>query len=176
METFTGAALRSNLGSTQWNRFFVLMSSAIALKEGCPPVSGTPNHRSEMVEELKDLSRELEVRRIFVALGFAAYQVGKPVMKEDTEYRKRELEGADMFLLALDPRDKSLAIYAYKARQLQEATAKYLEFERERPELQAVLVSVDRIEELRSAYPNYYLDTNSFLEELRELTGGTEEN
>ncbi len=35
--------------------------------------------------------------------------------------------------------------------------------------LQTVLVSVDSIGALRSAYPNYYLDVDEFLRELRTI-------
>ena len=54
------------------------------------------------------------------------------------------------------------------------ANVRYAELEkknRDSPELQTVLVSVDSIGALRTAYPNYYLDVSGFLEELRNVVG-----
>ena len=39
------------------------------------------------------------------------------------------------------------------------------------PGIQAVLVSVDSVAGLRSAYPNYYLDTRAFLKVVRDTIG-----
>jgi ppGpp synthetase/RelA/SpoT-type nucleotidyltranferase len=171
IETFTRSALRSNLGNSQWKRFFVLMSSALAIKEGCARVPGTPVEYADLIKELSLLTNQLEVERIFLSLGFAAYQVGKRLLEDDTEFRHEGLRNADMFLLVLNPADKNLQVFPYQSKQLKEATAAYLKIESEQTELQAVLVSVDRIEQLRNAYPNYYLDTEAFLDDLREFTG-----
>jgi hypothetical protein len=54
------------------------------------------------------------------------------------------------------------------------ANEKYAEMEkknRDMPQLQTVLVSVDSLGALRTAYPNYYLDVGEFLKELRAVIG-----
>jgi hypothetical protein len=58
--------------------------------------------------------------------------------------------------------------------ELQRATDDYLQIEKENvsnPATQAVLVSVDSVAGLRSAYPNFYLDTRMFLKMVRETIG-----
>jgi hypothetical protein len=60
----------------------------------------------------------------------------------------------------------------FTQRESDKATAKYLEVEkriREVPGSDAVLVSVDSMESLRRAYPNYFLDTGVFLKVLAEI-------
>jgi hypothetical protein len=56
--------------------------------------------------------------------------------------------------------------------QLQNAADAYLQVEKataDNPEIQTVLVSVDSIEALRQAYPNYYLDTGEFVEAMKRI-------
>ena len=54
------------------------------------------------------------------------------------------------------------------------ANDKYAELEKEnrcKPNLQTVLVSVDSLGTLKTAYPNYHLDVSEFLNELRAVIG-----
>jgi hypothetical protein len=58
----------------------------------------------------------------------------------------------------------------YPASQLELASAEYLQIERairDRPGPDAVLGSVESVNALRRAYPNYFFDTNAFLHELQ---------
>ena len=50
VSTFTGQALKSNIGDAEWKRFFALMGSAIARREQRPVVPGTPENEYELLE------------------------------------------------------------------------------------------------------------------------------
>ncbi len=76
-----------------------------------------------------------------------------------------------MYLLVLDPNKFSTTLYPYTMERLAAANAQYAKIEKEQPELQALLVAVDSVAALRTAYPNYYLDTTAFLQLVNEAIG-----
>ncbi|MCJ7635823.1 RelA/SpoT domain-containing protein, partial [Candidatus Bathyarchaeota archaeon] len=55
-QVFTGQALKSKVknASDDWLRFFVLTSTAFALRERSPIVAGTTENRDDLIRELKD--------------------------------------------------------------------------------------------------------------------------
>ena len=58
---FSGQALKSSLGSEDWQRFFSLMGSVIALREGTAMVPNTPTDGRALVAELSDYASRLKV-------------------------------------------------------------------------------------------------------------------
>jgi Region found in RelA / SpoT proteins len=163
--TFLKQALKSSQGHAEWLRFFALMGSALALRERTALVPGTPTARVEVLDELRARARELDVERRLEAYGNALQTL------ED-----QSIPGAHFFLLALDPAANTITIRGYRRNDLDRATAEYLEVERaidSSTGAEAVLVSVDSIAALKRAYPNYFLDTQSFLIAVRRALGPT---
>jgi hypothetical protein len=159
--TFAGEALKSNIGSEDWKRFFAVVSSSFALKEREPTIPGTPGTLAELIPELSDLFSRLNVERV---LG------GWTSMVKDVSSEKAEgLADAELYLLVLNPETYLTELYAYSREGMAEATARYAQIEKDNPNLQAVLVSVDSVAALRTAYPNYFLDTAAFLAEVKEV-------
>ena len=163
ISTFTGQALKSSIGHDigheDWLRFFALMSSAIALREKCPAVPGTPEDKDELKKELKALSESLGVRNVLQGWGTAVQHV------------MANAANAHAFLLVLDPNKNILRVTPYSKEELEKANSDYLIAEKQtetETSMQAVLVSVDSIATLKSAYPNYYLDTTAFVKALQE--------
>jgi len=159
-QTFTGQALKSKVKSANdaWLRFFALMGSAIALREKRPTVPGTPQTRKELVEELKFLSNQEKILELISGWGQAMQRL------------QSESADAEEFLLVLDPTQRILEVIAYKKDELTKAQQDYLLAEKTAasdPRVQVVLVSVDSVEDLRKAYPNYYLDTRAFIQAVR---------
>ena len=60
---FMQQALKSSLGEKEWLRFFALMGTAIAVRENRPPVPQTPGKYSELVKELRDHAKALDISR-----------------------------------------------------------------------------------------------------------------
>ncbi len=80
------------------------------------------------------------------------------------------------FLLNLSPTDESLFVIGYKEGELEAATQQYLAIERDKtrlPGADVVLARADSIDSLRRAYPNYFLDTEYFLNQMKECLGIT---
>lgn len=153
--TFSGEALKSNIGSDQWKRFFALVSSSIAIREKQPTVPETPTTMEQIRPELLELYTSLNVKNVLS--GWAA------ITKFTAEDSHDEIRAAAMYLLVLDPSTFSTTLYPYSSEKATDANAHYARLEKEQPDLQAVLVSVDSVAALRTAYPNYFLDTTSFL-------------
>lgn len=161
--TFIQQALKSSLGEGDWLRFFALMGTAIAWREGSAPIPGTPSSEKELVRELKRLARRLNVASRLIAYG----ELLRP-------FEGSGLGKARYFLLVLDAGQQSVTIEGFGASEGQRAAARYLHEERrvaEQSGLDAVLVSVDSLADLRRAYPNYFLDTRLFLEAVNEVIG-----
>jgi ppGpp synthetase/RelA/SpoT-type nucleotidyltranferase len=158
VSTFTGQALKSNIGDADWKRFFALMGSAIAAREKRPLVPGTPENNSELTDELRTLALQLRIEAVLSGWS-TAIQVAGDWPKE-----------AQVFLLILDSGRKTVQVKGFGKDEGLKADEEYLKVEKENtdnPDVQAVLVSVDSISALQSAYPNYYLDTSEFLAAVR---------
>ncbi len=151
---FTRNALKSNKGSGEWLKFFTLMGNAIAYMENCPLVPGVPDSRPTLKRLLKESLEQLEVFHQLSAYSSALKEFPN-YLKEDDHY----------FLLVIDPISSELEVYGYPSYDFKEASRHYSEIEYEIRDSfkNAVLVSVESLTELRTAYPNYFLDTTNFL-------------
>jgi hypothetical protein len=146
---------RSETEIGKWRRFFALMASAMAIREGQPQVPGAAFDKSE----LKKVADDLNVIRLLASWGVSA--------------KFLDATRGHYFLLQLDSQ-KKLQIRSFFAEQSQEAFDAYMYAEQssppvnwgEPPSTNVVLVSVDSVSELRTAYPNYYGDTETFVDAL----------
>jgi hypothetical protein len=132
------------------------MGTAIANREHTPPIPGTPTTQRELTEELRHLVIQLNVYDVLNAWRTAL-----------RELPTKTASGARAYLLLLDPTRETVQVTGFTQTQLPLASAQYLETEKAieaRPGAQVVLVSVSSLSALRSAYPNYYLDTRTFVD------------
>lgn len=158
--TFTRHALKSSIGPDQWLRFFALMGSVIAVKEGTNRVRDTPADTRELISELRQIAHELDVINRLETYGAALTQFNSSITKD-----------AHYFLIQLEPEAQRILITGFKAQDLELANERYLAVEsRIDPDSSAaaVLVSVENVTFLQRAYPNYFLDTKTFVNVLRD--------
>lgn len=166
--TFKQQSLKSGLGDEQWLRFFALMGSAIARRERSPLVSATPTEEAELIRELKYYVEELDV---------IGHLTGYRLVLDNVLLGR--FKGLRYFLLDLKPREGRLLVTPYLKKEVEAASNQYLDVERQArlpfaEQRDAVLVSVDSLRELRAAYPNYFADTQRFVEEVtRAIQGPT---
>jgi hypothetical protein len=167
VDVFTRQALKSGGGQEQWRRFFALMSSAIAFRERRPPVPGTPQHWPQLVKELRAAAKSL---RVWTRLTGFRYAV--------TLLPSKNSKDAAAFLVGFNTANFMVSTQGYKKEQLPEANRAYLALEKELaskpPGSQAVLISANSIQVLRSAYRNFYIDTGEFLDALKVAIGRRE--
>lgn len=159
--TFSGQALKSSLGSEQWQKFFALMSSEIALREKTSLVPDTPQSRPELRSALRHYAHLLKVQD-----RLRGYRRAVSAMSATRK-------NANFYLLQLDPATGALFVKGFDG--LEEASKEYEGAEkrvREKEGRDAVLVSVESIFALQKAYPNYFADTRVFLQLMSQAIAG----
>lgn len=162
IDIFTNQALKSGLGSDAWKRFFALMATAIALREERPIVPGTPGNYQDLIKELRPTCTKLRIPDMFYALSQGVKMASG-----------RDRRGAASHILVLDTDEKMVTVHSFLTNE--DAAEQYIAIEKEnlsKPNIQSVMVSVDSIQALKSAYPSYYLDTTQFARIARELIDG----
>ena len=160
--TFTRQALKASQGEENWLRFFKLMGTAMGLRERTPPVPDTPTKKEDLSAELREYARRLDVENCLHGYGAALQITERPSLK-----------GMHYFLIELDAEAKQTRVRGYTRGELEEASNEYLEAERKISgnTSNAVLVSVDSMSALRRAYPSYFLDTEVFIQAVRQALG-----
>jgi hypothetical protein len=167
VDIFTRQALKSSMGSPEWDEFFKLMASYIAQKEQCPAVPGTPSSKAKLKTQIRKCQKNVQaLRRLHdfrqITTEFDTEAVRKATSERFPQY----------FLLEVRPDDLKIMVSAYKNAALPTAEQHYLATERkilsEKANSDAVLVSVSKLNNLRKAYPSYYGDTDLFMEIIKE--------
>lgn len=160
--TFIQQALKSSIGEEDWLRFFALMGTALAQRENSPAVPGTPEDSRTLKDELRSYASKLDVAQRLQAYGAAVQVVDLG-----------EVDDADYYLLELDPHAMRVNVIGYRQSELGKASNDYLVVEKKISGTgnDAVLVSADSMLSLRRAYPNYFLDTNRFVEAVATAIG-----
>jgi len=156
--TFLEQPLKASRGPGDWLRFLTLMGSAIALRERTPIVPATPTSKAGLVQEIREYATRLDVEKMLRGYGTTLQALEMPKFKT-----------ARYFLLDLRPSEGKLTVTGFNGADLDQATTAYLDVEKslQGPGSEAVLVSVESVESLRRAYPNYFLDTEVFLDAMR---------
>ena len=162
VDAIKGTQLKtSGSANGDWDRFFTLMGSVLAIEEGCPLVPGTPAALSELRDEVRDLLRVLDVEDSLFGLGVAIQRIPLPA-------------DAAWFLMMVDAANRRVLVQSYDARRFPAAQTEYLRLEAEHEGnlgIQACLLSTDSAKALRRAYPNYFLDVSAFAESLNLFLG-----
>ncbi len=159
VDAFTGQALKGGGGEQDWKCFFALMGTYIAIQEKTASVPNTPDDEQVLKKEIARYAQKLEVDG-----HLQAYRATMQSFEQD-------IEGARYYLLRLDTKAWTINITGYRGGQLTQAESDYVTAERQavnRPEQDAVLVSVGSLSELKRGYPNYFADTHVFLKTLNE--------
>lgn len=166
-----GQALKSSEGEQVWLSYF--QNAAIALEYMEQPLLTNTicTSKGTVARILADLNKRLNVRKKLTAYRAAL---------KATE--KLQAQGAGYFLLILLPDQPGLQVIAFDKRNAEDAHREYERFERQMPlrsrqlslfpeiadysGAQVVLVGAESFRSIREAFPNYYLDTEAFLEKV----------
>jgi hypothetical protein len=90
-------------------------------------------------------------------------------------YIQSDVEDAHWYLLELNPQTNELKVTGFKKNEIKEAERAYAAAELKARGIggkDAVLVAVDSVAELPRAYPNYYADTDVFLQLMGQARSG----
>jgi len=160
---FTREAIKSSEGSPEWIEFFKLVSSAFARMESCPIVPNTPDDERELYLEIKKRGDTLKVIN-----KMRGWTNALKVFNESSKKRKKDI----FFLLELDIKGQKLTIHSYGRGEENKALDEYGALEKRYTgdkDYDVVLVGVAAAHDLENAYPNYYGDTQQFLDLLHKI-------
>ncbi|HYD26937.1 RelA/SpoT domain-containing protein [Brevundimonas sp.] len=145
--------LKAGRGCPRWLRLFTLMSSVIAAEEGCPTVPGTPADRAELLNELAEVEAHLG--------AIANLHSYNEAIRLTNEYARMP---GQSFVVEYDNINRSVRVRSNTQFRLTAEASFVAETSQEYP--QAVLIEVDRVGDLRAAYPNYFLDVQLFTDRM----------
>lgn len=166
MDTFYGQGLKAGQGEPRWAEFFQLASAVFSQIEKSPVLPMYSDmDGSDLVAALIKAERKLDVLTRITGITVAV---------ENIEARGK---GAGYHLIVLNSATRRLTLSAFSKADLERATSEYAAVEaraRAGEKLEPVLVSAGSLKSLRKAYPNYFLDTREFVNQVqRILTGQT---
>jgi hypothetical protein len=152
---FRNEDMKGGEGNSDWRRLFALVSGEFAAMEGGGAVPGVSEDRKERFNELRALVHGLDALRTLDGIR-EAISFSENVRAPDAKF----------FLIEYD----------YDNRQVKILPQAYLpsgldlyESSEHSDTMNSVLVEVDRLSDLKHAYPNYFLDVGMFTEELRRI-------
>ena len=161
MGAYLGQALKSGEGTDKWKEFFSVTSSAFASIEDTSPVPGYESfNRNSLFEKVAELEASLDILKKLRGFAIA------------TDHITREKGQGYFNLIVLNLDTRRLRVHPYPKHRLNEANEHYARVEkmaRNGDNIEAVLVSAGPIEELKRAYPNYFLDTQAFIHQVQKI-------
>ena len=163
---FRGEELKNHQGSNDWLRLFVLLSGEFAEAERCSIPPGCPD-QSERRREIQELARSLDAVNTLETINHGVRGTDLPL----AGYRPTH------YLIRYDHATKTV----YVEPQIRPTVAAQSYDDAEAPDNKSgentqniVLVEVDKVENLKAAYPNYFGDVELFLGHLRGIMLGKE--
>lgn len=163
---YRGEELKNQKGDPDWLRFFALMSAEFAEAEKCATVPETPDSGLRKAE-IRKLAKSLDALTVLesVTKGFQGTDIPLARGFKPTHY-----------LIRYDHSTKTVHVEPYNKTAWTKATNAY---EKAEEELRAddendavVLVEVEKIDNLKRAYPNYFGDVDLFQRQLNQIVGG----
>jgi hypothetical protein len=155
---FRGEAIKNGKGDADWLRLFVLMASEIARIEGRPEVPGAPDH-AERVRELRDLNQRLDAANFLDGISQAVHFTDQYLRPDNSE----------VYLIRFDLETHEVRVIGYNSTS---GSRSYHAIEAQEKRYDAVLVTSDKITNLKKAFPNYFGDTKMFARTLRQVIKG----
>lgn len=145
----------------EWREFFKLVSCAFAHLERRPAIQGYRNlSKEEIFRKVADQEKQLDAlqRMEYFSMGF------KHIRDKGSRQNKYHI-------LSLDATEKVLTVSSFTELGLAKASEAYAGVEKQGDKnIDTVLVSTARTDDLKRAYPNYFLDVSDFASRVRKIT------
>lgn len=159
MGIYTKCNLKSSQGDKYTLRFFTLVSSLFAIRENMPVCPNTSGWADELINEIIQIDQNSNIIMKLKAINQAI---------QTTEYNENFYLKNGYYLLILNYDELSLNIETFRHSEFELASNIYGKIEAElQIKIDTVLVSVKSFNELKEAYPNYFIDISEFLKVLR---------
>ena len=161
VDIFRGSSMKTGKEQTYWYEFFKQASSAFAIVEGTPPISEYTN------TSLSEMCNIIEA-------SMAQHKIGQSLQAIEISKRAKDIantvRGAYYLVLDLDFVKKICKISSFKENDYNLAVEHYQKLEQTiKKNNSIVLVSVNDINSLDNAYPNYFLNLRYFNDSIKYL-------
>ena len=157
VDLFTNQKLKLNDGKQEWLDFFKYISHCFAELEG--------NHEGNFQESLEESIRL--IKKLNVHKKFNAFKESIKILESNFD-----IKTSGYYLIEVNLKEKTTTIHQYKKREIKLATDDYLKKEQESAKNQnyiVALVSLESVDNLKEAYPNYFADSELFLQNVKTL-------
>ncbi|MEV8250498.1 RelA/SpoT domain-containing protein [Microbacterium sp. NPDC076768] len=152
MDLFSGSRLKYNEAEPALLRYFAVVGSLMAAREDTPPVVGAEGSVAELRAELIELERRHGVTHLLG--GYSA------VVTHLTALPKSDRRKTMVLKLWRNIRQIGVSVFETQA----EAEGHLALIEAVNDDnVDAVLISVSRVGQIQSAYPNYFANTDAFV-------------
>lgn len=156
------SSFKTGDGSDSFKQFFKLSSALFSIDEARPILEEYRDiHREDLIKQLVLLEEELQIYTKLKGIALSAKHI-ESTSKKTNGYHLMELdlEKGKISLVPFSEYQLESAESLYKARE--QAT-------KDNVNISVVLISAGNVKEIKKAYPNYFLDTNSFIKNLKRI-------
>ena len=152
---FKNQALKAGQGSKEILRFFIVISSLFAIREGCQVVPGTSMDKDQLISEIEQINNQYHVLDMLSAISVIVEHDGNRIPDKKGYY-----------ILQLDYEKRLLKRLFFKPSKLEEANRCYdrLESLCANKPLDTVMVRASSFSTVKAAFPNYFMDIGEFIE------------
>lgn len=158
MDFITEETLKAGTGREEYMLFFKLVSALFSIHEQTPIVEGVAVEKKQIIENLYMIDEHEKIRE-----KLAAY---RSAIKFSGNYASN----SDYYLLIIDMRKKRIRTIEFSKQKLSDATSKYHTIERNKKNgTDVVLVAAKNFNTIKESYPNYFLETATFLSVISSL-------
>jgi len=156
------SSFKTGEGEEKFKEFFKLSSALFSLDEGMPVLDEyRTTTRSDLIKNISSLEDELQITAKLEGLAITAKHI--EVSSKNKFYYQ---------LMELNLETRHISIIPFAEDQLNMAEFMYTEREkktRDNQNISVVLISTGNVKDIKKAYPNYFLDTNSFIKNLKRI-------
>lgn len=158
------SSFKTGEGADEFKRFFKLASVLFAHHEKQPVIAELADQSpSTWVEQITALEQELQIYAKLTGLIITAKHIDNVSDKTD-EYHIMELDTSkDSPAVSLIPFTKSQLDVAESLYKMREIATQHT------PNIEVVLIAAGNLKDIKKAYPNYFLDTQDFIKNLKYI-------
>lgn len=161
--TFLKSPLKSSIGPSEWLEFFSQLSSVLHIKESQPRTYKRSSQFLEEAGRLGTIAMRIDAQRRLSEFGTIIQHIEKQRAKGTNH---------PIYVLHLQPTKGTIYVYTFALNKAGTAMATYRSLEKS-ADVEAgedvVLVNASSIQELRKAYPNYFMDTRRLVQEIEAI-------
>lgn len=157
VDLLTNQKLKSSDGKKEWLTFFRIIGNAFEAIE-----AGQGSQEPELISESVKSIRKMKIHEKFSAFAQSLKSIENQSYNVDIGYN----------LILINLKDKTIEVVSYSIDDFKNATKGYLDAERKASaslDLVTALVATESVINLKEAYPNYFIDSSYFLENIKMI-------